>query len=375
MNIPGGICCPNGELVLRIHDIAPDPKTKIVVNCAGRTRSIIGAQTLIDFGVANEVFALENGTQGWLLAGLELEHGAGRRYPQEAKWGDVAALQRRAGRVAEASGAAFVAAGEAHAWLSDGQRTTFLFDVRTEEEFTASGVPGFVHAPGGQLVQATDQWVGVKGARIVVLDREQVRAPVVAGWLRQLGHDAFVLEGGTAAAAAHDWRRTLATPSRLPQLQPVSAAAAADGLRSGAVQILDLRSGMSYRAGHIAGATWTIRPRIAAEAARAARTIALVADDPAVAALAAIDLKEAGAEDIRVLVGGPEVWQKAGQQVESSPDRPSDTDCIDFLFFTHDRHSNADAARQYLAWETGLLVQLDEQERGVFRPVGVPKPK
>src|SRR5215470_13566075 len=92
MNIPGGICCPNGELALRIHDIAPDPATKIVVNCAGRTRSIIGAQTLIDFGVPNEVFALENGTQGWFLAGLELEHGAGRRYPDEMKSRDMEAL-------------------------------------------------------------------------------------------------------------------------------------------------------------------------------------------------------------------------------------------------------------------------------------------
>ena len=80
MNIPGGICCPNGELALRIGEIAPDPKTKIVVNCAGRTRSIIGAQTLIDFGVPNPVVALENGTQGWTLAGLTLENGAGRRH-------------------------------------------------------------------------------------------------------------------------------------------------------------------------------------------------------------------------------------------------------------------------------------------------------
>lgn len=81
MSIPDGISCPNGELALRIGDIVPDPKTKIVVNCAGRTRSIIGAQTLIDFGVPNPVVALENGTQGWSLAGLQLEHGASRRYP------------------------------------------------------------------------------------------------------------------------------------------------------------------------------------------------------------------------------------------------------------------------------------------------------
>ena len=369
MNIPGGICCPNGELVLRINDIAPDPKTKIVVNCAGRTRSIIGAQTLIDFGVPNAVFALENGTQGWLLAGLDLKHGASRRYPDEAKPRDLDALRRSARRVADASGAAFVAPAEAHAWLSDGSHTTFLFDVRTQEEFAASGVPGFVHAPGGQLIQATDQWVGVKGGRIVVLDSEQVRAPVVAAWLRQLGHEAFILGGGTAAAAAHDWQRPLPAPPDLSPLRPVSAAETAALLPRGAARVLDLRAGMSYRAGHIAGASWTIRPRMTAAGADAAGTIVLVADEPSVAALAAIDLAAAGARDIRLLDGGFEAWRSAGLPVESSPNHPSDADCIDFLFFTHDRQSNPEAARQYLAWETGLLDQLDDQERSVFRPM------
>jgi cysteine-S-conjugate beta-lyase len=315
------------------------------------------------------VFALENGTQGWLLAGLQAEHGARRRYPEETKHGDMEALRRRARRVADASGARFVSPDEAHAWLADGTRTTFLFDVRTHEEFAASGVTGFVHAPGGQLIQATDQWVGVKGARIVILDREEIRAPVVAGWLRQLGHQAFVVGGGTAAAAAHDWRRTAPAPSHLIELEPVSAAEAAQGLHRGTVRVLDLRTGMNYRTSHIAGAAWTVRPRIAADVAGTARTIILVADDPAVAALAATDLAVAGKRDIRLLAGGFEAWRSAGLPVESTPDRPSDADCIDFLFFTHDRQSNPDAARQYLAWETGLIGQLDDQERGVFRPL------
>jgi rhodanese-related sulfurtransferase len=371
MNIPGGICCPNGELVLRIHAIAPDPETRIVVNCAGRTRSIIGAQTLIDFGVPNEVFALENGTQGWFLADLELEHGAGRRFPDHAETRDIDRLRHNARRFATACGAAFIAPGDAHAWLSDLARTTFLFDVRTAEEFATSGVAGFVHAPGGQLIQATDQWVGVRGARVVVLDHEQVRAPVIAGWLRQLGHAAFVLEGGAGAAAAHDWQRPPQPPD-LPQLRPISASEMAVALQDGTCRVLDLRTGMNYRAGHIPGASWTIRPHIASAAADAprgnAQTVVLVADEPAVAALAAIDLQAAGSQDIRILAGGYHAWSAAGLPVESSPGRPSDTDCIDFLFFTHDRHSNADAARQYLAWETGLLKELDDQERGVFRP-------
>ena len=51
------------------------PETLVVVNCAGRTRSIIGAQSLINAGIPNKVVALKNGTMGWHLAGLELERG------------------------------------------------------------------------------------------------------------------------------------------------------------------------------------------------------------------------------------------------------------------------------------------------------------
>src|SRR5215831_8756800 len=164
MNIPGGICCPNGELAWRIKDIAPDPRTTVVVNCAGRTRSIIGAQTLIDFGVPNPVVALENGTQGWFLAGLEVEKGASRRYPDAMPRG-AGVLAAHARSLAGQHGVAWVAPHTAHGWLADPARTTYLFDVRTPEEFAADGVSGFVHAPGGQLIQATDQWVGVKRAR------------------------------------------------------------------------------------------------------------------------------------------------------------------------------------------------------------------
>lgn len=366
MSIPGGICCPNGELALRIKDIAPDPKTSIVVNCAGRTRSIIGAQTLIDLGVPNAVYALENGTQGWFLAGFELERGAGRRYADTAKLLDMEELRTRAHGFAAARGAGFVRADAALGWLADRSRTTYLLDVRTREEFGRSGVPGFVHAPGGQLVQATDQWIGVRGARTVLLDDEQVRAPVIAGWLRQLGHEAWVLDSGVAAAARHEWRHP-ASRFGPPELTPISPSETERGLHASAIQVLDLRSGMTYRRGHIPGALWGIRPRLAAVPLDRTKCVVLVADEAATAALAAVDLAEAGFHEMRRLAGGYAAWCAAGLSIQASPHHPEDVDCIDFLFFVHDRHEgNAEAARQYLAWETGLLDQLDEQERGAF---------
>jgi rhodanese-related sulfurtransferase len=370
MNIPDGICCPNGELALRIHDLVPDPKTRIVVNCAGRTRSIIGAQTLIDFGVPNPVVALENGTQGWLLAGLALEHGATRRYADQPA-GDLNALRARARKVADKHGVGFVTPAQAAAWRGDTARTTFLLDVRTAEEVAAQAVPGFVHAPGGQLIQATDQWVGVKGARLLLIDAEEVRAPMVAAWLRQLGHEAYVLEGGVAAAASVGGRSsTSAAITQLKAPSAVSAAQMADMLAGGKAQIIDLRPGMTYRKGHIPQAVWSIRSRLAA-IADPSKTVVLVADEPELATLAAVDLKEAGCRDVRMLDGGYAAWQTAGHPVTATPGEPADVDCIDFLFFTAKRHDGGEAGRaasqQYLTWEIGLIDQLDEQERGVFR--------
>jgi rhodanese-related sulfurtransferase len=364
MNIPDGICCPNGELALRIGDIAPDPATKIVVNCAGRTRSIIGAQTLIDFGVPNPVVALENGTQGWFLAGYKVENGATRRYP-EAGTNETAKLAVRARAHAEKHGVLYVMPAAVQAWLGEGTHTAYLLDVRTAEEFSADGVPGFVHAPGGQLIQATDQWVGVKGARLALADGEMVRAPMVAAWLRQLGHDAYVIEGGVAAARALTWRRPASTS--LPPLQTISPAEAAPAIAGGATRAIDLRAGMTFRKGHVGGSIWSIRPRIGA-AGQGAGSVVLIADEPDAAVLAAVDLAEGGCKDVRLLAGGFDGWRAAGLPVETTPDVPLDRECIDFLFFTARRHDNdPEAARQYLAWETGLLAQLDEQERGVFR--------
>ncbi len=370
-NIPGGICCPNGELSLRIKQLAPDPKTKIVVNCAGRTRSIIGAQTLIDFGVPNEVVALENGTQGWLLSGLELEYGASRLYPEFPEDVGTGDESKRSRAVAEARGAEYIDATQLSSWLGESDRTTYVFDVRTEEEFNADGASGSIHAPGGQLVQATDQWVGVRNARIVVADSDGVRAGMVASWLQQLGHDAYVLGGGVSELAGMGLLKSAGSPefATLESISPADAKARTD---NGSVQLVDIRGSETYRGGHIDGALWSIRPRITADV-QGDVPVLLVADDQGVAALAASDLKGAGIEVSRQLSGEVSDWEAAGFEIVEAQSVPADADCIDYLFLTPERNQgNLDDARAYLAWEVGLVDQLDEQERSVFTIVPAP---
>jgi rhodanese-related sulfurtransferase len=361
MSIPSGICCPNGELVYRVGRIVTHPKTKIVVNCAGRTRSILGAQTLRNFGIENPVYALENGTQGWQLADLELERGASRKYPEGTPGEELPRLQARARALAAKHGVRYVAAGEVEQWLGDPGRNVFLCDVRTPEEFAAGSIEGAQHTPGGQFIQSTDQYVGVRNARIVVFDAEGVRAPVCASWLAQMGHEVYVLTEGVAA----DLTITPGPMPQLPALPVLAPGALPEFLRNGT--LLDLRASAAFRKSHVEGARWSIRPNIAGDAV-AGRSVALMADDPRIAQLAAIDLAEAGVTDIRLLAATCAECAACGITTLVTPDTPPDAERIDFLFFVHDRHEgNKEAARGYLAWETGLLQQLHASERGSFR--------
>jgi rhodanese-related sulfurtransferase len=371
MSIPGASCCPNGELALRISGLAPDPATTIIVNCAGRTRSIIGAQTLIDMGVPNPVYAMENGTQGWVLAGLELDHGRVGALPEMP--GGFERQRANASALAARHDVRTVTAGTLGDWLGEDARTVFLLDVRTEDERLADPAGrtammeehGVMHAPGGQLVQATDQWIGVRNARVVVLDTEDVRAPVAASWLRRLGHDAVTLADGLDGL-----QDVVAVPRAstfdLPDLTRIAPADLSARIREPDIVLLDLRSSCAFSAGHIPGAVWSIRPRIAPIAPGS--PVVLVADTETAAGLVACDLIGSGVEDIGLLAGGMEAWQGAGLPVDETPGEPPDAERIDFQSFTHGRHDgNREASEQYLAWEIALVDQLDAQERAVFQ--------
>jgi len=192
MNIPGSISVPGAELVLRAGRAAPDPDTTIIVNCAGRTRSIIGTQSLINAGVTNKVRALRNGTIGWTLAKQNLEHGSDRR----GEIGAFAGADANARDVAYRAGVKRLTLEEMSALEAQTDRTLYRFDVRAAEEYAAGHIAGFRHYPGGQLVQEVDMAAPVRGARIVLTDNMSVRADMTASWLAQMGWETYVLDGG-----------------------------------------------------------------------------------------------------------------------------------------------------------------------------------
>ncbi|MCC8956629.1 thiosulfate sulfurtransferase [Bradyrhizobium sp. Pear77] len=210
MNIPGSVSVPGAELVLRAGSAAPDPDTTIIVNCAGRTRSIIGTQSLINAGLPNKVRALRNGTIGWTLAKHELEHGAGKR----GDVGPFAGAADNARDVAYRAGVRRIGAAELAALEKDAHRTLYRFDVRDAEEYAAGHLAGFRHYAGGQLVQEIDMAAPVRGARIVLTDDKSIRADMTASWLAQMGWEVYVLEGG------YDGPLELGPPRVVPRPDP-----------------------------------------------------------------------------------------------------------------------------------------------------------
>ncbi|UCH49839.1 MAG: thiosulfate sulfurtransferase [Betaproteobacteria bacterium] len=369
VSIPGGIDCPGAELVYRVFDAAPDPETLVVVNCAGRTRSIIGAQSLINAGIPNRVVALKDGTMGWQLAGYKPASGE----TQHAAAPGAAGLDKAkaaAARVAEKFGVSEIDHERLQRWqLESEQRTLYVLDVRTAEEYAQGHLPGSRHAPGGQLVQATDEYVATRHARIVLVDNDGVRARMTASWLRQMGwDDAYVMQD----ALNHDLQSGDATPNLLGyrQAETLSASELNDKLQQADIAVLDFASSLEYRKQHIPGALWGVRSRLDEALAHvsAGQTLVITSPDGTLAHYVANDLAQTHpAQPVKVLDGGTRTWVDAGLPVSSSAQHLT-TEANDVWYKPYEQASAVREAMQgYLDWEVNLVNQIERDGDAQFR--------
>jgi rhodanese-related sulfurtransferase len=328
------------------------------VNCAGRTRSIIGAQSLINAGIPNKVVALKNGTMGWHLAGLELERGNDRMAP--APSGDALAKAKAAAqRVARRFSIQFVSPGEMEK-LRTG-RTLYLFDVRSPEEYAAGHRAGSVSAPGGQLVQATDSYAAVQGARIALVDDHGVRATMTASWLLQMGWpEVFVVENGLKGKLETGFAKHT-DALEVSAISPQKLFESKDRL------VLDFATSLQYRAGHVPGAAFAIRARLASHLAAFAGPLACTSPDGVLARYAAAELSAMLGREVPVLEGGTAAWKAAGLPIEAGETRMLEPP-EDVYYKPYDGKTQVEAAmRDYLDWEVALVEQIRRDPDCRFR--------
>src|SRR5471030_2800296 len=358
MSIPTGISVPWAELVLRARELAPDPATRIIVNCAGRTRSIIGTQSLINSGIANPVSALRNGTIGWTLAGQTLQHGQSRRFaPTSEEHRHIAAQDAR--RVADKALVGRATLADLQRWQQESTRSTYLFDVRTPEEFETGHLPTARSTPGGQLVQETDHFASVRGARLVLVDDDGVRANMSASWLAQLGWEVFVVDDlkATDFSEKGDWDAPIPTPR---QVEEISAETLAEWRSHGGVAVLDFTTSANYVKQHIPGAWWALRAQLK-EGLRnipAAERYVLTCGSSRLARLAVADVEALTGKPVFLLKGGTPTWIAAGLPLENGESHLASPRTDRYRRPYEGTDAPREAMQAYLDWEFGLVEQL-----------------
>lgn len=372
-SIPGAISVPGAELVYRFSDLTPSPDTTVIVNCGGRTRSIIGAQSLINAGFRNKIVSLKNGTQAWHLAGYEVIDGATRQPPAVSAAG-LQAAQAAAARVAARCAVVTIDSATLDAWRDEAaNRTLYLFDVRTPEEYEAAHVAGALSAPGGQLVQETDSYMAAWGARVVLLDDNGVRAAMTASWLMQMGWTDVAIV--TIEAAGGELVEGPHTPHTLGldkvSVPTIAAVALHEALTAGTAQVVDLDWSRAYYRGHIPGAWFAVRARLqdALRKLPPADTIVLTSPDGVLARLAAADVDGIASAPVKVLSGGTQAWITAGFPLEQGATHMAD-EADDLRLRAREQDQNREAAMQaYLAWEIELVNQMATEDDHRFRVV------
>ena len=361
--IPTSVSVPGAELAFRSHELAPDADTAIVVNCAGRTRSIIGCQSLINAGLPNDVYCLKNGTMGWKLAGYDLETGQTRRISELSPETRLRAKECTR-RVADRFGVRFIQKGELAELRQKEDRTVYCLDVRGPEEFAQGHLPDTDNAPGGQLVQATDDYIAVRNAAIVLIDPETIRAVMTASWLLQLGlENVFVLED------VRPQDLTAKSSTELNHLVDenavVSAEVLADKMKGDrAVLLLDVAVSVAHKTEHIPGAAWAVRGRYDAIKSDMKRhdEVVVTGDDPALVAYVLDDLSGDSSVPVYALKGGNDAWRNAGYPMASGfAKRYSECDDVWYKPFEYDDpDQERAAANKYLTWEVNLVEKIKQ---------------
>jgi rhodanese-related sulfurtransferase len=369
VSLPGASNCPGAELVLRVPGLVRSDKTIVVVNCAGRTRSIIGTQSLRNAGLPNPVYALKNGTMGWELAGFKADHGREDLVPVP-HGAALAQARRMADDVAARYAVSFIDRNTLRTMLAESHRTTHVFDVRQPAEFAAGHLPGSLNAPGGQLVQATDTFVVTRGARIVLVDSLQVQSVMTAHWLLQMGwRDVHVLKDGLGADGQPGPLQTGSVhttglgEAALPD-QALSPQTLQAQLKEAAVTVIDVGDSFRWRRGHVPGSAYAMRSHLPQVLERLSpqRALVFVCGDGRLSRYAAQDARALGYAAVSTLAGGRSAWLAAGLPTETctTDDDPKLLTPTDDMWYPPYARTSAvqEAMQQYLTWEVNLLEQL-----------------
>jgi rhodanese-related sulfurtransferase len=360
MSIPNSICCPNGELAYRVSSHVKDINTEIIINCAGRTRSIIGAQTLIDLGISNKVKALENGTQGWFLSDLCLDHNKNDFLDVRPNDTELKKIQNKIFKLLIKHNINLIDFSKVQEFILDKNKSTFIFNVTNSNKNMSS----IRHVPGGQLVQATDKYIGVLNATLILLDDgDLIRAGTTAIWLKKMGYQVHVLRKEIININKLKFKNKFPLKEKKLNIFEIEKF---NNLQN--TILYDIRSSDNFMKIRIKNSIWLNRANLRKEKIKKQQQIIIITDKIDKARLVINDIEEMNLGCVINLYK----WKENelinhSNIIDNEPILFPKKDCIDFNFHTYKRHKGSKShANQYLKWEIGLINKMDKQELSFF---------
>jgi rhodanese-related sulfurtransferase len=192
--LPGAKNVPIAEMVHRVPDMVDDESTQVVVHCGGVTRGVLGAQTLIDANFPNRIMWLVDGTGGWCMAGGELRRGETEPAKPPSDKATAYAL-KTALNLARQLNLTYLEPDDLEDWRrGNRQRTCYLIDIRSRDEFLAGHYPNAMNVPGGELVGMTQDHIATYHARLCLIgDTLSARVEITADWMLKNGWEDVVI--------------------------------------------------------------------------------------------------------------------------------------------------------------------------------------
>lgn len=330
----------------------------VVVNCAARTRSIIGAATLRKLGI-RDVYQLENGAMGWTLAGYELAPGTAASANAERE--PTSALDEPVESLLDDSGVERLSPAEFAELLDVADVNVYPVDVRTRDEYVAGHIPGTLNIPGGQAIQRADHYIPDRQGRVAFVSERTNRAAVTAHWFSERGYpNVALLDGGIEAwrradrplRDGRDRRSPLGAERAAETVEYVKPEALDDSRAGSEVRIVNVDTSREFRRRHVPGSTWIPRYHLDGGLGADPATVVLTCRNGAYSTMAAAALAHRGTTGPSVLRGGLDGWDNAGLPTESGRSglsrEPRDVIPAPWSIGTA-------AVRTYLAWEEGLV--------------------
>ena len=241
--LPSSVNLPNSLLLANMEQLGHNADM-VLLHCAGRTRSIIGAHTIKAAGYRGDFGIFRGGTQAWEIDGFTREHGANRTIGENIESAESVAnflkqWQIPSTQIQPTEISAFIETKSDH----------LMFDVSDD---TANGVlvgENIIKVSGTNLVQQTDRSIARYHLPILLIDNASgSRAAFAAYWLSRMGFCVKIV--------IVDADNLHFSPQKNNDVQKKSDQRLIEKWVSSGTQIFDFRVSSEFASCHIVSSRW-----------------------------------------------------------------------------------------------------------------------